>query len=84
MPVAAPSPRGVAAAVPSTCPNGAPQLEQNSVPGGFVVLQTGQTIGEAEVLPPPAGCAAAESIGAPQLGQYPSSGTTDLPHVGHT
>ncbi len=23
-------------------------------------------------------------MGEPQLGQYPSSGTTDLPHVGHT
>ena len=84
MPVAAPSPPGAATAEASTCPNVAPQLEQYSVPGALVVLQTGQTTGEAEVLPPLTGCAAAESIGAPQLGQYPSSGTTDLPHVGHT
>jgi hypothetical protein len=63
-------------------------LEQYSVPGGLVVLQTGHTMGEAEVavvlVLPVVGCAAAWFMGEPQLGQYPLSGTTDLPHVGHT
>ena len=82
-PVERPSPpeaRGVL----STWARGAPQLEQNSVPGGLLVLQMGQIIADVAVLPTGGADAPAESIGEPQLGQYPSSGTTDLPHVGHT
>lgn len=76
-----------AAPPPVTSPRGAPQLEQYSVPGGLTVLQTEQEITELDApsplfpveISPPGTC-----IGEPQLGQYPSSGTTFSPQVGHT